>query len=438
VTQTLNRRQAVFYAMGSIGTGVYNGFNNAVLSLFVASLTNSPFIQGYLGNTRTIEGVIIQPLVGRWSDRTTSPLGRRRPFILAYVPVSVLFLLLIPFLRSTDHSLALPLIAAAIILFSITWNIASDPYGALMVDITPETQRSRFNAILSIVSLLGQIGIVSFASIAALRKNNIPNSVFWLTGAILLVSFSFVFCGVRESEHAGQAARQEAVVPFRTYIDDLRRFTEALKLLISVFFLWTGLNAILPFLTIFPVKIVHASDTQAFVTYMVIVLFTAIWAYPWGWLAARYGHRPMIALGTVLLIAAALLGLVVPSYIWLFPLAALAGTGFSATTVLTFPYLSILVPDSKIGVFTGLQTAFSAVAVPISVALTGALIDRFGYRSIFAVQVVMMAIDIAILWRVDEVKARQQVEFITRMERELLNATGSPAAAPFDISQGCD
>lgn len=414
-----NRRQATLYSVGSIGIGVYNGFNNAILTLFVSALTGSPFIQGYLGNTRTIEGAIIQPLVGRWSDRTTSPLGRRRPFILVCIPISVFFLLLIPFLRNTGH-LALPLIAAAIILFSITWNIAGDPYQTLMVDITPEGRRSRFNAILSIISLAGQVGIIAYAGVAALKKDNIPSGVFWAAAAILLLSFAVVFLGVREPTTAEPSARREEHIPVRTYLADLRRFTDAQKLLISVFFLWTGLNPIVTLLTIFVKKVFHASNSQALVIYMVIILSTAICAYPWGKLAARYGHRPMIAIGTVLLIVSALIGLVVPTYSLLFPLAVLAGAGFSATTVLTYPFLSTLVPGSKMGVFTGLQTAFSAIAVPISVILTGALVDIFGYRSIFGVLAVMMVMDIVFLLQVDGERARRQVETVDRAEGELI------------------
>jgi MFS family permease len=123
--------------------------------------------------------------------------------------------------------------------------------------------------------------------------------------------------------------------------------------------------------------------------------------------------------GTLLLIAAAVWGLVVPSYLWLFPLAVLAGAGFAATTVLTYPYLSQLVPGSKMGVFTGLQTAFSAVAVPVSVGVTGTLIHFFGYRSIFAMLAAMMVLDVYFLLSIDEQAAREQVRQVEEQERML-------------------
>ena len=412
-------QQRVLYSFGQIGNGAYNGINNAVLSLYVSGFTSNPFIIGYLSNTRTVEGVVIQPLVGRWSDRTASPLGRRRPFILFGVPISILFLVLVPLFGHEHHNLALPLIALSIILFSITWNVAQDPYSALMIDITPPDKRSTFNAILSVLALLGQIGIVVYGIFAALKKNNIPDGVFYVCAAIMLLSYIVVFFGVREPRGAATVAQVENKIPLRTYIAEMRVFKEAFRLLLSIFFLWNGLNAILPFISIFPTKIVHASKSQALVIYVVIILSSAIFAYPFGWLGARYGNRRFIVLGTLILIAAALLGLVVPSYFWLFPLAILAGSGFSATTVLTYPYLAELVPGSKIGAFTGLQTAFSAVAVPLSTVLTGTLIHFYGYRSIFAMLAVMMVFDIFCLLSIDESAARSQVHEVEEEERVL-------------------
>src|SRR5438270_10211200 len=112
--ESAGTRQKVWYSFGNFGNGVYNGLNNAILGLYILAFTSNPFLIGYLSNTRTIERVILQPLAGRWSDRLTSPLGRRRPFILIFIPIALVFLALVPiFARRAPHHLALPLILAA-------------------------------------------------------------------------------------------------------------------------------------------------------------------------------------------------------------------------------------------------------------------------------------------------------------------------------------
>jgi Na+/melibiose symporter-like transporter len=421
-------RQKVFYSFGQFGNGVYNGFNNAILSLFVSSFTSNAFIIGYLSNTRTIEGVVIQPLVGRWSDRMVNPLGRRRPFILYAIPVSVFFLLLVPIVGHAGQHRALPLLIGTIILFSISWNIAGDPYQALMVDITPENERSVYNAILSVISLVGQVVILLYASFASLKKNNIPDPVFYACAGFLLLSYAVVFFGVREPKAAVTMAKVEERIPLRVYISELRKFRDAFKLLVSIFFLWTGLNAVIPYLTVFTKDVMKVNDAHALWIYLTVILTAGIFAYPFGRLGSRYGNRRFIALGTVLMIGAGILGTVVPTYPLLFPVAFLAGCGFSSTTALTYPYLSELVPGTKIGVFTGLQTAFSAVAVPLSVGLTALLIHFFGYRSIFGMLTVMMVFDVLFLLSIDESAAKLQVRRVED-EEQFISTQTAPAPA---------
>jgi len=370
--------------------------------------------------------VVIQPLIGRWSDRTKSPLGRRRPFILVGIPLSVLFLCMIPLAGHAPRLWALPLIFTAVVLFSIFWNVAGDPYQALMVDITPEQQRPKYNSILAVLALAGQVGLGLYA-IKLSHHNDIPDGLFYAAGAFMLLMFALVFFGVREPKDASQSAKLEERIPFRTYVDDLRRFKEAFKLLLSILFFWTALNPVQSYLIKMPTKMVGASTPEAIAVYLTLIVAAAIAAYPFGKLGSRYGGRPFIILGMLLLIAASIVGLFVRTYVMFFPVAILAGVGFSATTVLTFPYLSTLVPAGKIGVFTGLQTTFSAMAVPFSVIGAGTLINHFGVRSLFAMLAVCMVLDVICLLRIDEGAAREQLAEVEREEQMLAAAAAATA-----------
>ena len=74
------------YAAASLGTGAFYAFNNAALPLFLRPLTGSDVLIGLLSSTRSVEGAVIQPLVGSLSDRLRTPLGRRRPFSWSRFP----------------------------------------------------------------------------------------------------------------------------------------------------------------------------------------------------------------------------------------------------------------------------------------------------------------------------------------------------------------
>jgi len=160
--------------------------------------------------------------------------------------------------------------------------------------------------VLTIVSLLGQIAILAYASIAALKKNTIPDGVFYICAALIFVAFVLIFFGVKEPAAAPVVAHAEEKIPFRVYVRDLRQFGEAQKCLVSIFFLWTGLNAILSYLTLYTTHVFRVSDSKALQISILLIVSSLAAAYPFGRLGQRYGKRPMIVLGTSGMIVAAI------------------------------------------------------------------------------------------------------------------------------------
>ena len=76
-------RQRLAYLACSFGIGVFSAFNTFTLPLWLSTFTTSYLLLGLLGNTRSLEGALVSPAFGVWSDRVwLGWLGRRRPFIL--------------------------------------------------------------------------------------------------------------------------------------------------------------------------------------------------------------------------------------------------------------------------------------------------------------------------------------------------------------------
>lgn len=57
------------------------------------------------GVIATIMGVIINPVFSTWSDRTRTPWGRRRPFLLIFTPPLALFIMAMPYMPTLEHYL---------------------------------------------------------------------------------------------------------------------------------------------------------------------------------------------------------------------------------------------------------------------------------------------------------------------------------------------
>jgi maltose/moltooligosaccharide transporter len=84
-----------------------------------------------------LAGLIVQPLIGYWSDNTwNKTLGRRRPFFLLGAILSSIALLFMPF------SSTIWMAAGLLLVLDASINISMEPFRALVADKLPESQRS--------------------------------------------------------------------------------------------------------------------------------------------------------------------------------------------------------------------------------------------------------------------------------------------------------
>jgi len=117
-----------------------------------------------------IMGLIIQPIVGSASDNTWNRFGRRNPYILAGGFAAAIGMLLMPN-SATLTTLITPLIFGAMMLalMDASFNLAFQPFRALVSDMVPAEQR---NVGYSIQSFLINIGAV-FGSILPFVLTNV-------------------------------------------------------------------------------------------------------------------------------------------------------------------------------------------------------------------------------------------------------------------------
>jgi len=117
-----------------------------------------------------IMGLIVQPIVGSASDRTWNRVGRRNPYILAGGLAAAVGMLLMPN-SATLASFITPLFFGAMMLalMDASFNLAFQPFRALVSDMVPAEQR---NVGYSIQSLLINIGAV-FGSILPFVLTNV-------------------------------------------------------------------------------------------------------------------------------------------------------------------------------------------------------------------------------------------------------------------------
>jgi len=396
--EALDKKKTALYSAASIGTGAFFAFNNFVLPPILKSFGAPDLLTGLLSSTRSIEGVIIQPTVGAISDRIWTRFGRRRPFMLVGIPLSALFFLLAGFYAHTLLGLAI-----AIFLFSIFFNAAVDPYAALLADITPVRERGLLGGVSTGVQVLAQVVFLLIVSRAA-ADGEVPLWTYALVAAVMVLSFGATIFGIKE--------RRDAVVhvehhSFREYAGAIASHTQAMRYLLTIFVYQFGINAVIPFLTLFLIEDIHQTSDIAFAVAGLTMFITALSAFVSGKLAERFGSRAVLAGGWSILVLAAVGGTLVTDLPQTLVVVVLAGLGNGAATAMSWPLLTELIPPDETGVFAGLKAAADSIAIPLSVVVAAELfLPRLGYRGIFAMLAINIAIALVLLLTIVRVPRR--------------------------------
>lgn len=407
----LSTGKMLAYSLANFGYGAFYSLNNAIIPLYIKHFTNDARLQGLMGSTHSFEGAVIQPLVGSASDRLRTPLGRRRPFMLVFAPLSALLILLTPAAGRIVPHAALPFIIGAIFLFTVSFNIAEDPYKALMPDITPERQRGRVSAVSQLVLTLGQAGLLLISIPSQFKGFFLHLGLnpgaweievkFVLTALLMIVTTLLTVWLVKEPRHpAVTEGRAPHLVALREAITGLRTLKQAGLTLAGLFFSGLGIGAIMPFLTTFVKTITKCTDQQAEMMFLVLMISTALTILPFGWLTDRVGPKRVLMIGMAFILVAALNGLWVATLPQITVVLCLAGVGNAAQTASAYPLLTEVVPREEIGFYTGLQSTALSIAAPVTAILTGELVNKGGYRLIFAVCGAGLLITLLFLTRV--------------------------------------
>ena len=74
-------------SFGFLGVQIAYALQSANISRIFATLGADPHQLSFFWILPPLMGMIVQPLIGKWSDRTWCRMGRRKPYLLALVSV---------------------------------------------------------------------------------------------------------------------------------------------------------------------------------------------------------------------------------------------------------------------------------------------------------------------------------------------------------------
>jgi len=135
--RSFSKRQILNLCCGLFGVQIVWGLQNANTSRIFQTLGARVEDLPILWIAGPIAGLLVQPIIGEWSDRTTGRWGRRRPFMMIGALLTALALMVM--------ANAGTVFAAAVALWLLTFsiNIVMEPFRALMGDLAPADARDK-------------------------------------------------------------------------------------------------------------------------------------------------------------------------------------------------------------------------------------------------------------------------------------------------------
>ncbi len=203
-------------SFGFFGVQIAYALQSANISRIFATLGADPHTLSFFWILPPLMGMLVQPLVGKYSDKTWCRLGRRKPYLIVGAIIAVAVMIMLPNAGNFTFAQGLFLGLNAAMwfgLFSLMFldtsiNIAMQPFKMMVGDMVSTKQKGLAYSIQSFLcnagSLVGYMFPIFFTWIGIANEapdGVIPDSVKWsfyIGAAILLLCVLYTFVTVKE------------------------------------------------------------------------------------------------------------------------------------------------------------------------------------------------------------------------------------------------
>ncbi len=359
-------------------------------------------ISGAIMGIDNIAAIFILPLIGVWSDRIRTPIGRRYPFILTAAPVAAVAFVLMPIaagmidpatsgdVSANTGPFVIFMIGAGLMLLAMA--VLRTPIISLMPDLTPSPLRSKANGV---INLMGGIAVI-IASFGLSRLFDITPFLPYVSGAaILILALLVLFITTREPDvnslpHPEQhelSEEEQAVSGLRGLRVVPRAYRRSLIFLLLAIFCWfVAYDGVGTFFTSYAVNVLDVSPGFAPTLFGIAGLTFILFAIPAGFLGERLGRRLTISLGLGIFAALLVVGFFISNVIVIGVVLGLGGIGWAMVNINSLPMVVDTAADERLlGTYTGMYYLASQTGSALAPLLTGSVVDLSGgdYRMIF-------------------------------------------------------
>jgi MFS family permease len=420
-----------------------------VIPLLVQQFVGEAQKGSYVGTLRLwtlMAAVLFQALIGMLSDHTQTRWGRRKPYIFFGVIFEIIILLLIGFTAGLSGLTGYWIFFFLILLTMLGSNSAHAATQALIPDLVPDDKKGLFSGIKAALELPIPLIFVSFVVARQIASGNLWGGLISLVLVLLICMLITMF-----APHQTMTEKLPPLnwPPFLRLVVMTAAFTvlilgvgEAVKWFVrsSQSFLLVGLIGLLGMLVAVVVGVwisirislgeeafqhrsflwwvinrlaflVAATNLAGFMVFflqekfpemaaekaagpaaqivMFVGIFILVMAIPSGWLADRFGKKPLIALAGLSVAIGAGLVIMAPSISLMYVGGSIVGAGVGLFYSANWALGTELVPKEQAGRFLGIQNVAGAGAGAIGAYIGGTIADNMSYVLLMSLYAIM-------------------------------------------------
>jgi maltose/moltooligosaccharide transporter len=405
-----------------IGWGLQMGNMSAIYEYLGAEPDSIPM----LWLAAPLTGLIVQPIIGHFSDNTWSPkYGRRKPYFFFGALFASLTLMIMPF------SSAIWMAAGLLWVLDASINVSMEPFRAFVGDMLPKEQYSKGYTMQAFFIGLGAV-IASaapwfFLNVLGMNESSGEGTVPDYVKYSFIIGALAFFCAVmytifKTKEYPPEYFEDESDKEIKMgYFEGLshaiKNMPDNFKKLAPVqFFTWMGLFLMWFYFTVTITGTVFGADSPSDPAYSDGVvwgnlcfgfysLVTFIFALIMPSLSEVIGKKRLHAL-CLIAGGVGLLSVSIISHKWLLFLS-MTGVGMAWASIVSMPYALIAddVPPNKMGIYMGLFNMF--IVIPEIIAALGfgwVMSEVFNNTKVYGVMTagVMLIIAALLTFRVNE------------------------------------
>jgi Na+/melibiose symporter-like transporter len=349
-----------------------------------------------------ILALFMLPLFGTLSDKTSSRIGKRMPYIIGGTALAVISMNFLPF---GDNTFNLTLFIVALFIALVSMSTYRSPAVALMPDVTPKPLRSKANAIINLMGALGgafTLIMIKLLVPASGKPDYTP--LFLVISGLMVFSVLVLILVVNENklveemkaidghgndEEETTRLNDEESVSEKTTSGKSNALPKDVKkslifILMSIFFWFMAYNAVTTAFSKYVQSFLGVAG-GGFASNLLVATGVAIISYiPVAFIASKIGRRKTILIGITMLFVSFSVAYFFTTYTPILTvILALVGAGWAAINVNSYPMVVEMAKGSDVGKYTGYYYTFSMAAQILTPILSGALLEFVGYRTLF-------------------------------------------------------